>query len=76
MATCTENLAEAKNALHQLIIAKSTGEQVIESTINGRSTKYFVTEKGESSLRRYISELERECGDSVGIKRGSIRFYG
>ncbi len=73
---CIENLAEAKNALHALIMAEATGKQVIEVAYNGRSKKYNVSKNGVTNLKHYISDLERECGNGEGIKRGSIRFYG
>lgn len=73
--SCTENLAEAKGALHAVMMEKGTGKQVIEYTYNGRSKKYQINPSAEADLRRYINELECECG-TPSTKRGSIRFYG
>lgn len=70
MATCEENLAAAKNALHALIL----GDSIVEVSVNGRTNKY--TPADESKLRRYIKELESECGDADKGYAGPIRFFG
>jgi len=75
MATCETKLAEAKTALHALV----TGEQVASVTVNGRTTQYTQTNIAE--LRRYVLELENECGvlNSDGHskgRRGAIQFRG
>ena len=73
---CAENLSEAKNALHSLMMAKGTSQQVVEVTYNGRSKKYQVNATDEADLKRYISDLELECGSGQAVRRGSVRFYG
>ena len=75
MATCEVKLEEAKTALHAL----STGELVTSISVNGRTTQY--TQANINDLRRYVRELEAECGttDSYGDKkgrRGTIMFRG
>lgn len=75
MATCEVKLEEAKTALHAL----STGELVASVSVNGRTTQY--TQASINDLRKYVRELEAECGttDSYGDKkgrRGAIMFRG
>ena len=70
MATCEENLSAAKTALHALIL----GDSIVEVSINGRTNKY--TPADESKLRRYISELEAECGNADKGHAGPIGFFG
>lgn len=70
MATCVEKLAAAKEVLHALIL----GESIINSTISGRSTQYVPAD--ESKVRRYIAELEGECGNADKSHAGPIGFYG
>jgi hypothetical protein len=68
--TCAEKLAEAKDALHALIM----GESIVEVSGSGRSNKY--TPADESKLRRYIMELEKECGNADKGHAGPVSFYG
>lgn len=75
MSVCTDNLAAARTALQALM----TGEQVVRTTINGRSTEYAQTDI--KTLRKYIRELEAECGDMdssgrLNSRRGVIKFWG
>ena len=75
MATCIENLAEARLVLHKL----QTGTKMASGTINGRSINY--TEAEVPSLKKYVRELEAECGgvDTTGFnpsRRGAIKFHG
>lgn len=70
MATCVEKLAAAKDVLHALIL----GESITNSTISGRSTQYVPAD--EKKLRRYIAELESECGDATKGHAGPVEFFG
>lgn len=73
---CVDDLASAKAALHALI----TGEQIVSVTVNGgRENRY--TPADASKLRRYIAELEAECGEALADgstrgKRGVVTFRG
>ena len=70
MATCAEKLAAAKDVLHALIL----GDSIVNTTISGRSTQYTPADEGR--IRRYIAELEAECGDAAKGHAGPIGFYG
>lgn len=75
MTDCTTRLEEARQALHDLM----TGEAVVSVTHNDTTTQW--TQATVVQLRRYIRDLEIECGatDSSGLnpsRRGAIRFYG
>ena len=70
MATCEANLTAAKEALHALIL----GESIVEVVINGRTNKYTPADEGR--LRRYIAELEAECGDATKGHLGPVGFFG
>jgi len=70
MATCEENLIAAKAALHALIL----GESIVETTINGRTSKY--TPADEPRLQRYVAQLEGECGNADKAHAGPIGFFG
>lgn len=65
-------LAEAQNALHQLI----TGGQ--ETKVNfgpGKGVEY--SQANIAQLRTYIAQLQAEvdeCDGKVGMRRGPIRF--
>lgn len=68
MTDCVTRLEQAKTALHNLL----TGEQIKSTSVNGRNNEYFNMD--ESKLRRYIADLERECGNGIG--RRSFGFHG
>jgi len=70
VATCPEKLVAAKDALHALVL----GESIVEVTTAGRTNKYAQADMGK--LRRYIAELESECGDPNKGHAGPINFYG
>lgn len=75
MTDCATRLTEAKAALHAL----NMGELVTSITINGQTTTY--QQSNIEQLRRYVRELEAECGslDADGLpmaRRGCIRFRG
>ena len=71
MATdCAKKLTQAKDALHALLI----GEQIVSVTVNGRATSYGPS--NISMLRRYIAELETECGNTTKGHAGPISFHG
>ena len=56
--SCEDKLAEAKEALHQLL----TGRKIATVGYGDRRVSY--TQANISDLRAYISELEAECGSS------------
>ncbi len=68
MTDCATRLEQAKIALHNLL----TGEQIKATSVNGRNNIYF--DMDEAKLRRYIADLERECGN--GSRRRSFGFHG
>ncbi|MCU7845313.1 MAG: gpW family protein [Candidatus Thiodiazotropha sp. (ex Monitilora ramsayi)] len=75
MTDCITKLTEARQALHDLMI----GEAVVSVSHNGTETSY--TQATVNQLRKYIRELEAECGetDADGLnpsRRGSIKFVG
>lgn len=75
MADCITNLTEARLILHKL----QTGKAMASGTINGRTVNY--TPAQVPSLKKYVRELEAECGDndSTGLnpaRRGAIKFHG
>jgi len=71
MATdCATRLTQAKDALHALM----TGEQIASVTVNGRATSYAPSDIGR--LRRYIAELESECGDATKGHAGPVSYFG
>lgn len=70
MATCAEKLTAAKDALHALIL----GDAIVSMTVAGRTTQYTAADEGK--LRRYIAQLETECGDVNKGHAGPIEFYG
>jgi hypothetical protein len=75
MADCITNLNEARSVLHKL----QTGVKMASGTINGRSISY--TEAQVPSLKKYVRELEAECGEtnSSGLnpaRRGAVKFHG
>ena len=57
MATAAD-LAEARAALHSLII----GKKAVKVTMNGRSVDY--TPANKSQLEQYIKQLETELGQA------------
>lgn len=75
MTDCTQRLAEAKAALHQLQL----GKQVVKVEVHGapgRSVTY--TPASIEQLKRYIATLEADCGALVAgrPRRGCITFGG
>lgn len=70
MATCADKLTAAKDALHALIL----GDAIAKVTVNGRTNEYTQADTGR--LRRYIAELESECGDATKGHAGPIGFHG
>ena len=75
MADCITKLTQARDALHALL----TGEQVVSFSIAGTTTSYSAG--NIDALRRYVRELEAECGetDSSGKvigRRGAVYFRG
>ena len=70
MIDCKTRLAEAKNILNERL----TGTQERSVGYETNRVEYFETSIGD--LQRYISNLEIECGDGSGIRRGPVRFYG
>ena len=68
--TCAQKLEEAKGALHALIM----GESIVKVTTNGRTNEYTAADEGK--LRRYIAELESECGDATRGHLGPVGFHG
>jgi len=69
MATAQEKLAAAKEVLHALIL----GDSITTSAIDGRSTTY--TPARIPQVRKYIQELEMECGDAAKGYRGPVRHF-
>ena len=75
MTDCTQRLAEAKDALHQLQL----GKQVVKVEVHGapgRSVTY--TPANIEQLKRYIAVLEAECSaqSMSRPRRGCIVFGG
>lgn len=75
MADCATKLAEARDAMHALLM----GESIVSVSAAGTTTQY--TAASIDALRRYVRELEAECGetDSSGRasgRRGAIHFRG
>ena len=68
---CTTRLAEARDALHNLI----TGQQVVSASFEGESVSY--TQADRPNLEAYVARLEAQCGGSgVGVtaqRRGPAR---
>ncbi|MCU7839762.1 MAG: gpW family protein [Candidatus Thiodiazotropha sp. (ex Troendleina suluensis)] len=76
MADCQTMLNEARDALHNLM----KGEQVVSVTHHDGESVTF-TQGTVNQLRRYIRDLELECGqtDATGLnpsRRGAVKFYG
>lgn len=66
MATL-EQLQEAQQALHDLM----TGQQIVEITLNGRTTKFTPANCGQ--LRLYIEELNQQL-NVMSNRRGPARL--
>lgn len=63
MTTCTERLAEAQQALHDLV----TGQSVVRIAFEGNVTEYQPSDVAK--LRAYIGDLVAECGDGDAATR-------
>jgi len=70
MTDCVIRLAQAKDALH----ATLTGVKTKSISDDGMSQDFV--DLSTSELKTYINQLEEECGNGTGRKRGSVRFYG
>lgn len=68
MATQAE-LDAAKSALHALL----TGEQVEETEVDGRRTRYM--RMSPTALKKHIAQLQAELDPSTP-RRGAITFLG
>lgn len=75
MTDCTQRLAEAQQALHQLQL----GRQVVKVEVHGapgRSVTY--TPGNIEQLKRYIAGLEAQCSAQTQGRpsRGCLTFTG
>lgn len=70
MSDCATKLAEAKDAYHERMTGNGT------RSIADSDMKQEFFDMKIDNLERYISNLEIECGNGTGRKRGSVRFYG
>jgi fructose-specific phosphotransferase system component IIB len=71
MSDVATRLAEARTALHQLMLGKQVVK--IETTgLVGQAVTY--TSADIDRLKSYIKQLAIEAGESP--RRGSIKFYG
>jgi hypothetical protein len=63
MATCAEKLAEARDALHGLLVGKA----VVSIAFEGERTEFARSDLPR--LRAYVRELEAECGEDLASAR-------
>lgn len=71
MSDVAIRLAEARAALHQLMLGKQVVKIETTGTV-GQSLTY--TAADIDRLRSYIKQLSIEAGESP--RRGSVQFYG
>lgn len=71
MSDVATRLAEARNALHQLMLGKQVVKIETTGTV-GQSLTY--TPADIERLKSYIKQLSIEAGELP--RRGSIHFYG
>jgi hypothetical protein len=72
MTDCQTRLAEAREALHKLMLGGQVAS-VSVSGVPGRSITY--TQASIAELKKYIAVLEAECGSGRG-RRGCVTFRG
>lgn len=63
MSDCATNLAKAKDAMAML----ASGAQAVEVQYSDRRVRYAQVDL--DTLRKYVRELEAECGGDAGRRR-------